>query len=86
MGGSSSSVGLRWPDSRRDNVLIEIPVVSERAEMHLPTPQGVLDSLELDPMQWHVESLESPEREAMGPDGQSAMLTDSVLSATRLTN
>lgn len=63
-----------------------VPPWSEHghAEMQLPTPQDVLDSLELDPMQWHVESLESPEREAMGPDGQSTMLTDSVLSLRRV--
>lgn len=58
----------------------------DHAEMHLPTPQDVLDSLQLDPVEWHVESLESPEREAIGPDGQTAMLTDSVLGLTRLSN
>ncbi len=59
---------------------------NHQSEVYLPTPQDVLESLQIDPEQWKVELLESPTRDAIGPAGQSATLTDSVLMVMRLTS
>jgi len=53
-------------------------------KVSLPTPHDVLEALHLAPDQWQVELLESPTREVPGANGQSAMLTDSVLSLRRV--
>lgn len=49
----------------------------------MPSPAQVLDLLGLDPDEWHEALLESPPREATGPDGQIATLTDSILRIRR---
>ena len=53
-------------------------------DAHFPTPEEVLASLNLRPEEWHTELLESSDRDATGPDGQTATLTDSVLKVRRL--
>ncbi len=50
-----------------------------------PTPEEVLAALDLSPGMWHTELLGSPERRAMGPNGQSATVTDNVIAVGRLT-
>ena len=51
---------------------------------HFPTPEEVLASLELDPDGWQTEMLDSPGREATGPNGQKATVTDNIVIARRL--
>ncbi|MCG2623554.1 methyltransferase domain-containing protein [Arthrobacter sp. I2-34] len=53
-------------------------------EVPLPRPAEVADQLGLAAGHWQVETAESPAREVTGPDGQSAVLTDSVLRVRRL--
>lgn len=48
-----------------------------------PTPEEVLASLDLSPGQWHTEKLGSPERQAIGPDGQTGTVTDDVVAVRR---
>lgn len=49
-----------------------------------PTPEEVLAALELDPKQWRTERLGAPERQATGPNGESATVTDNVIAVRRL--
>ncbi|GAB14534.1 putative methyltransferase [Arthrobacter globiformis NBRC 12137] len=48
------------------------------------TAEQAADELGIAPPQWRVDVAASREREATGPDGQSAVLADAVLRATRL--
>lgn len=48
-----------------------------------PSADGVVVSLNLDAAQWVRERVESVEREATGPDGQHAVLTDNVMVLRR---
>jgi SAM-dependent methyltransferase len=50
---------------------------------HLPTPAEKFAELALDPAGWHAERLDAPRREATGPDGQTATVTDHVLVVSR---
>jgi SAM-dependent methyltransferase len=50
-----------------------------------PTPEEVLASLDLRPGRWHTELLGSPERRAVGPNGQTATVTDNVIAIRHLT-
>jgi SAM-dependent methyltransferase len=50
-----------------------------------PTPQETLDTLDLDPAQWHTERLGAPTRTASGPHGQSATVIDNVIAVRRRT-
>ncbi|NKX49398.1 class I SAM-dependent methyltransferase [Arthrobacter deserti] len=50
----------------------------------LPRPAELAAPLGLAADLWQLEAVESPGREATGPDGQRAVLTDSVLAARRL--
>jgi hypothetical protein len=43
-----------------------------------------LDGLDLDPGRWRAEILDSLERQAAGPDGQKATVTDNVIALRRL--
>ena len=43
-----------------------------------PTPEQSLAALDLDPSRWYSEFLGAPEREATGPSGQRATVTDNV--------
>jgi SAM-dependent methyltransferase len=49
-----------------------------------PTPGQLLDSLELPPGQWEPWRLEAASRQATGPGGQSATVTDNVVAVRRL--
>ena len=49
-----------------------------------PTPEETLAQLGLDPGLWRTELLGSPERQAIGPYGQSATVTDNVIAVRRL--
>ena len=48
------------------------------------TPEEVLKSLDLEPGRWRTERLDSPEREANGPDGRPATVTDNIVAVRRL--
>ena len=64
-----------------------VPPWSRHQDPHtrFPTPEEPLAALELDPKQWHTELLGAPERQATGPNGQSATVTDNVIAVRRLT-
>ncbi|NQX34413.1 methyltransferase domain-containing protein [Herbiconiux sp. VKM Ac-2851] len=49
----------------------------------LPTAQEVFDSLELPEDEWEIVIAEPRSRDAVGPDGQEAVLVDSVLLVRR---
>lgn len=49
-----------------------------------PTPEEILDSLDLDRAQWQIERLAAPARVATGPGGQSATVTDNVIAIRRV--
>jgi SAM-dependent methyltransferase len=51
---------------------------------HFPTVGEVLASLDLSPDQWQTERLGSPGRETVGPNGQTATVTDDVIAVRRL--
>jgi chemotaxis protein methyltransferase CheR len=59
------------------------PPWSEHADAEFPTAQETLESLHLDPGKWTVERVDSPEREATGPDGTAGILIDNVIAARR---
>lgn len=48
-----------------------------------PSAEEVVASLHLDPSEWERRRVEAVEREATGPDGQTAMLTDNVIVLRR---
>lgn len=48
-----------------------------------PTPEQALAALGLEPGAWDTERLGAPEREATGPDGQSATVHDTVIGVRR---
>ena len=50
-----------------------------------PTPEEALAALELDPKPWRTERLGAPERQATGPNGESATVADNVIALRRLT-
>lgn len=60
-----------------------MPPWSQHRDVYLPTCQEVFDGLELDPAGWHAELMDTPHREATGPDGQTGHLTDNVLIVRR---
>ncbi len=47
-------------------------------------PEKTLAPLDLSPDEWHIERLEAREREATGPNGQRATVTDNVIAGRRL--
>ena len=49
-----------------------------------PTPEQSLAALDLNPSRWHGEFVGAPEREATGPKGESATVTDNVIALRRL--
>jgi SAM-dependent methyltransferase len=51
---------------------------------HFPTPAEMLSVLNLSTGMWRTERLEAPTRQAIGPDGQSATVTDNVIAVRRL--
>jgi SAM-dependent methyltransferase len=54
-------------------------------ETSFPTPEQSLAALDLDPSLWLSEFVGAPEREATGPKGQSATVTDNVIALRRRT-
>ena len=55
------------------------------AHAHFPTPQQVLDDLELPQDGWRAERTELVERTDTGPQGQTGLLEDSLVVVRRLT-
>ena len=55
-----------------------------KADTVFPTPQQELDELELDLSQWEEVFVGAPQRQANGPGGQRAMVTDNVVALRRL--
>ena len=53
-------------------------------DVRFPAPREVLDSIGLDMEFWDVEILGSPQREATGPSGETATVTDNVIALRRL--
>ncbi len=49
-----------------------------------PTPEQSLAALDLGPSRWLNEFVGAPEREATGPEGQSATVTDNIIALRRL--
>ena len=47
-------------------------------------PEETLAALELSPDEWHTERLEAREREATGPNGHRATVSDNVIAIRRL--
>ena len=57
----------------------------DRAESPMfPIPEGDLAALALDPRRWRTVTAEVRERDAVGPDGSSAVLRDSIVLVQRL--
>ncbi|MFE4172947.1 class I SAM-dependent methyltransferase [Streptomyces sp. NPDC056909] len=54
-------------------------------EVHFPTPEEVLESLDLADGEWEVQICEEHERQQNGPDGRPGMRTDNTLKVRRLT-
>lgn len=52
--------------------------------VHLPTPQEVLESLDLPDGRWEVQRCEEHERTQTAPDGRPVIRTDNVLRVRRL--
>lgn len=48
-----------------------------------PSPQELLSCLHLPEGRWRQERLEAPQREAAGPEGQTGLLTDTVVAVRR---
>ena len=55
------------------------------AHAHFPTPQEVLDSLDLPDDAWRAERVELVARTATGPHGEAGHLEDSLVVVRRLT-
>jgi SAM-dependent methyltransferase len=52
-------------------------------DYRFPTPQELYDELELDPARWYADRLDTPRREATGPSGEIATVTDTVVVVRR---
>jgi chemotaxis protein methyltransferase CheR len=59
------------------------PPWSDHADAEFPTAQETFESLRLDPGNWTVERIDSPQRQATGPDGTLGILTDNVIATRR---
>ncbi|MFG3496435.1 class I SAM-dependent methyltransferase [Streptomyces sp. NPDC047928] len=53
-------------------------------DAHFPAPEDLFGELALDPDRWRPERLDRHRREATGPDGRTAMVTDTVVTVRRL--
>ncbi|GAB3270780.1 class I SAM-dependent methyltransferase [Sinomonas notoginsengisoli] len=53
-------------------------------DVHMPSADELAGALGLRPDEWEIETSTSEGREATGPEGQTAVLTDAVLKARRL--
>ncbi|RDI66706.1 class I SAM-dependent methyltransferase [Nocardia pseudobrasiliensis] len=52
--------------------------------VHFPSPNEVYEELGLDENVWRAEVLDTRERPAVGPDGESAVLLDNIIAIRRL--
>jgi SAM-dependent methyltransferase len=57
---------------------------SPHPDVHFPTPEEVLESLDLPDEQWEVLLSEEHQRSQTGPDGQQTTRTDNTLKVRRL--
>ncbi len=57
---------------------------SQHPHPRFRTPEETLVAIDLNPEDWDTELLGSSERQATGPEGQSATLTDRVIALRRL--
>ena len=53
-------------------------------DTRFPSPEDLYDGLALDPAGWTPERLDRPRREATGPNGQTATVTDTVVAVRRV--
>ena len=53
-------------------------------QTRFPTPEQILASLDLTLAQWHIERLAAPARQATGPGGRVATVTDNIVAIRRL--
>ncbi|MCA1598028.1 MAG: methyltransferase domain-containing protein [Chloroflexi bacterium] len=54
-------------------------------DTRFPTPEEALAALHLRPRQWRIDRLGAPERQATGPNGESATVADTIIAVRRLT-
>jgi SAM-dependent methyltransferase len=59
---------------------------SHHPDVHFPTPEEVLEALDLPQEQWEVLLSEEHQRSQIGLDGQPATRTDNALKVRRLTD
>ncbi|MFC5003669.1 class I SAM-dependent methyltransferase [Dactylosporangium cerinum] len=52
-------------------------------DIHFPTPHEIAAELDLDPSRWRILRADMPRREATGPSGETATVTDNVLLIQR---
>jgi len=55
-------------------------------DLHLPTPEEVLEALELDEGQWEVLLSQEHERSQAGPDGRPIVRTDNAVKVRRVSH
>ena len=53
-------------------------------DRRFPTPHETLAALDLSPGRWDTDRLGAPERLAVGPNGETATVTDNVVAVRRL--
>ena len=53
-------------------------------DLRFPTPEATLAEIDLDPAEWAVEIVETRDREAIGPNGLTATVTDNVMMVRRV--
>lgn len=53
-------------------------------DVRFPSAQEVVDELDLDESRWRAERIESAEREAVGPGGETGMLLDNIILIRRV--
>ncbi|MEH1098812.1 class I SAM-dependent methyltransferase [Micromonospora sp. CPCC 205561] len=56
---------------------------ANHAHAHFPTVRETFAALDLDPDRWHTERLDTPRRQATGPDGEIGTLVDNVVLVRR---
>ncbi|UGQ12783.1 class I SAM-dependent methyltransferase [Yinghuangia sp. ASG 101] len=59
------------------------PWSSHGRDMRFPTPEEIRDDLALDPAEWPVVRLDLSEREAIGPNGETGTVLDTVVAVRR---
>ncbi len=54
-------------------------------DTRFPTPEEALAALDLTPGQWRTDRLGAPDRQATGPNGETATVADTVIAVRRRT-